>query len=113
MVETQVGVGISTPAVGSHDLDTQNRDAVWQDALLVVSGLVVEGVEVWQGHDTRWQASSGKLLGGVDSKGDLGTGGGQDQSGVLDVGQDVTTSGGLFNGGAFQLWDALSGQGNH
>lgn len=86
MVETQVGVSVSAPAESGHDFNTQDRDAVWQDALLVVGGLVVKGEEVWQGDNTRWQASGSELLGGVDGKRDFGTGGGQDQSCVLDVG---------------------------
>lgn len=113
MVKTDVGVGVFAPTVGGHGLDTQDRHAVWQDALLVVCRLSIESVEVWQGDDTGRQAGGGKFLGGVNSKRNLRTGGSQDQSCVLNIKDHVTTSRSLFDGGAFQLWQTLSGQGDH
>ncbi|ROV88950.1 hypothetical protein VPNG_10195 [Cytospora leucostoma] len=110
-VQAELLVRVALPAHGGHDLNGQGGDAVGQDRQAVVLGLGVEHLEAGEGDNTGLDALLLELLDGVDGDAHLGTGGHQGDVGLLDVVHDVTTLGGLLDGGVLELGEVLSGQG--
>ncbi|KAH3662800.1 hypothetical protein OGATHE_004376 [Ogataea polymorpha] len=80
---------------------------------LVVSWLLVKSEEVWDGNNSSWDTLLSKQLGSVNGQRNLGTGSNQNQLGVVNLVNDVTTLQGLLNRRARQLRQVLSRKSQH
>lgn len=102
-------MGVALPAHGAHDLNGQRGDTVGKDGKAVLLVLEVESLEAGHGDNTGLDVLLLlKVLGGVDGNRDLGTGRNQGDVGTLNLVQDVTTLGGLLDGGALELGKVLA-----
>ena len=106
-------------------LDGQDRVAGREDAKPVLLALLVlalarnhknsvfthEDLDTRHRDDSDLEAVAGKLLGGLEGEGHLGTGRNDGEVGVLGILEDVTTLGGLLDGRTSELREVLSGEG--
>lgn len=111
-VETELLVRVLLPAESGHDLNGHGGDAVGDDGKLVVLGLSVEDLSAGHGDNTgRKVVLLLEGLDGLKADGDLRTGGDKGDSGLLVLKSDVTTLGGLLDGGTLELGKVLAGEG--
>lgn len=104
---------VSLPAHRGHDLDGHGWNAIWEDAESVLLGLEVEDLEARDGDDLG--ANVVLLLqerDSVNADADLGSGGNEDNVGLLLIVHDVTTLDGGLDGGVLELRKVLAGEGD-
>jgi hypothetical protein len=99
-----------SPAERGVSLNGNDGSAVGEDRKLVVVRLLTEDLEARKGGNTSGDALLLEELSGLDSDGDLGTGGDDGDVGVLGLDEDVTTLVGLLDGGTGELGKVLAGE---
>lgn len=100
-----------SPSLRAIRLDGEDRGAIRKNREAVLVGLLTEDLEARQRNDASLGALLLEQLGGLNSDGNLGTGGNEGNVGVLDLVEDVTTLVGLLDRRAGELGEVLAGEG--
>lgn len=99
------------PASGRSSLEREDGSTAPQDAKSVLLVLLVESEPAGQADNTSLDALALEPLGSIDSDGNLTTRANDGKVLVLLLDEDVTTTGGLFDGRTFQVGEVLAGKG--
>ena len=101
-------MGVTLPSHGRHGLNGHGWDTVRKNREPVLLGLSIEDLETRDGDDLGLESLLGKLLDGINTDSDLGTGGNENDVGVLLVVDGVTTLHGGLKSGVLELWKVLA-----
>jgi len=111
-VKTELLVRVLLPSEGGHGLKGHGWDAILDDGHAVVLALGVKDLNTWHGDDTGVKTVLVlEDLDGIDGNTDLGTGGNNADVWLLVVNGNVTTLGGLLDGGSLELRQVLASEG--